>query len=237
MEQNKTGKYFKYAIGEILLVMIGILLALQVNNWNQKRLDRIEERIVLSNLNDEFTENNLLIISTKEIFKNAQKANRELMALMGSTAAELKIFNLDSLFFESLPAGQFSVSNQSITNIIQGGRLNIIRKNEIINLLYQWEAQLSVVKQREEAVDNWSYEQILPFLSKYISLKEMDNYGNFEWSGTSKLKKDYYPLFQSLEYENLLDNFLYLHLNQYLELEKVEVIANKIIELTKEYKP
>jgi hypothetical protein len=65
----------------------------------------------------------------------------------------------------------------------------------------------------------------------------MDNYGNFEWSGTSKLKKDYYPLFQSLEYENLLDNFLYLHLNQYLELEKIEVIANKIIELTKEYKP
>ncbi|MCK0179157.1 DUF6090 family protein [Flavobacteriaceae bacterium S0862] len=37
MEQNKTGKYFKYALGEILLVMIGILLALQVNNWNENR--------------------------------------------------------------------------------------------------------------------------------------------------------------------------------------------------------
>ena len=34
MEQNKTGKYFKYAIGEIVLVMVGILLALQVNNWD-----------------------------------------------------------------------------------------------------------------------------------------------------------------------------------------------------------
>jgi hypothetical protein len=32
MSENKTGKYFKYAIGEILLVMVGILLALQVNN-------------------------------------------------------------------------------------------------------------------------------------------------------------------------------------------------------------
>ena len=35
--EGKTAKYFKYAIGEILLVMIGILLALQVNNWNEGR--------------------------------------------------------------------------------------------------------------------------------------------------------------------------------------------------------
>jgi hypothetical protein len=34
LEQNKMGKYFKYAIGEILLVVIGILIALSINNWN-----------------------------------------------------------------------------------------------------------------------------------------------------------------------------------------------------------
>ena len=38
MEQNKTGKYFKYAIGEIVLVVIGILIALQINNANENRL-------------------------------------------------------------------------------------------------------------------------------------------------------------------------------------------------------
>ena len=37
LSEGKTGKYLKYAIGEILLVMIGILLALQVNNWNELR--------------------------------------------------------------------------------------------------------------------------------------------------------------------------------------------------------
>ena len=37
MEKNKTGKYFKYAIGEIILVVIGILIALQINNWNEHR--------------------------------------------------------------------------------------------------------------------------------------------------------------------------------------------------------
>ncbi|WP_104736414.1 DUF6090 family protein [Hanstruepera ponticola] len=35
--ENKTGKYFKYAIGEIILVVIGILIALQINNWNEGR--------------------------------------------------------------------------------------------------------------------------------------------------------------------------------------------------------
>ena len=39
METGKTGKYIKYAIGEIILVVIGILIALQINNWNQQRAD------------------------------------------------------------------------------------------------------------------------------------------------------------------------------------------------------
>lgn len=37
LKENKTGKYLKYAFGEILLVVIGILIALQVNNWNEER--------------------------------------------------------------------------------------------------------------------------------------------------------------------------------------------------------
>lgn len=45
--EGKTAKYLKYAIGEILLVMIGILLALQVNNWNEYRKERIEENKIL----------------------------------------------------------------------------------------------------------------------------------------------------------------------------------------------
>ena len=49
MEKNKTGKYFKYAIGEIVLVVIGILIALQINNWNEKRKLKVEEVKFLKN--------------------------------------------------------------------------------------------------------------------------------------------------------------------------------------------
>jgi len=38
--ENKTGKYLKYAIGEIVLVVIGILIALQINNWNENRKEQ-----------------------------------------------------------------------------------------------------------------------------------------------------------------------------------------------------
>ena len=52
MEKNKTGKYFKYAIGEIILVVVGILIALQINNWNEQRKNNTKEQQILSQLKD-----------------------------------------------------------------------------------------------------------------------------------------------------------------------------------------
>ena len=43
LSEGKTGKYLKYAIGEIVLVVIGILIALQINNWNENRKAEIIE--------------------------------------------------------------------------------------------------------------------------------------------------------------------------------------------------
>ncbi len=50
LNEGKTSKYFKYAIGEIVLVVIGILIALQINNWNEGRKENIHQKSVLSNL-------------------------------------------------------------------------------------------------------------------------------------------------------------------------------------------
>ena len=50
MEKNKTGKYFKYAIGEIILVVIGILIALSINNWNEDRKNKIKEYVYLEGI-------------------------------------------------------------------------------------------------------------------------------------------------------------------------------------------
>jgi hypothetical protein len=50
METGKTGKYLKYAIGEIVLVVIGILIALQINNWNENRKQQIQQTLLLKQL-------------------------------------------------------------------------------------------------------------------------------------------------------------------------------------------
>ncbi|MCX2718905.1 DUF6090 family protein [Lentiprolixibacter aurantiacus] len=62
LANSKFFKYLKYAIGEILLVVIGILIALQVNNWNEERIDRNRETQVLKELRDDLvdTENSFL---------------------------------------------------------------------------------------------------------------------------------------------------------------------------------
>ncbi len=62
MEKNKNGMYLKYAIGEIVLVVVGILIALQINNWNEKRK--------LSNSIE-----NLLTVFEKELDVNIKRSN------------------------------------------------------------------------------------------------------------------------------------------------------------------
>lgn len=55
--KGKTGKYLKYAIGEIILVVIGILIALQINNWNEGRKDLAQEQLILMQLQREYISN------------------------------------------------------------------------------------------------------------------------------------------------------------------------------------
>jgi hypothetical protein len=71
MGKNKTGKYLKYAIGEIVLVVIGILIALQINNWNEKRLQKQALKniyaIIVEDLKNDITDINIILKSKKEI--------------------------------------------------------------------------------------------------------------------------------------------------------------------------
>ncbi|MCA0154420.1 DUF6090 family protein [Winogradskyella vincentii] len=54
IQENKMGKYFKYAIGEILLVVIGILIALQINNWNESQKESEELRNIFIRIEQDF---------------------------------------------------------------------------------------------------------------------------------------------------------------------------------------
>ena len=77
LSENKFSKYLLYAIGEIVLVVIGILIALQINNWNEARKLQQEEHKLLQSLKKEI-ENNLIILNdditdNKKILANSTK--------------------------------------------------------------------------------------------------------------------------------------------------------------------
>ncbi len=61
--KNKFSKYILYAIGEIVLVVIGILIALSINNWNETRKIENKKQVLVLNLIEDFEENKILLES------------------------------------------------------------------------------------------------------------------------------------------------------------------------------
>ncbi len=72
----KVGKYLKYAVGEIVLVVIGILIALQINNYNEWRKDRVKEKEILVNLAENFELNIETLDSEIESLQEFNKSSR-----------------------------------------------------------------------------------------------------------------------------------------------------------------
>jgi len=74
LEENKMGKYFKYAIGEIILVVIGILIALQINNWNENKKERAFENKMLQEIRKELIQDTIYFGMIKKRAKRTIEA-------------------------------------------------------------------------------------------------------------------------------------------------------------------
>lgn len=129
MSENKTGKYLKYALGEILLVMIGILLALQVKNWNEQRKDRKLEQELLVTLLKTLEQNKDVIESRMKSISRYQYSGKLFMDIIENNSPyhdSLKFYfhhafintartRISSLGYESLKnAGLEIVQNDTL---------------------------------------------------------------------------------------------------------------------------
>lgn len=85
LTENKFTKYLLYAIGEIVLVVIGILIALQINNWNENQKSKTDERYILNEVLKNLEEDALLV---DEIILQRQKTKTATISLRGFVNSE-----------------------------------------------------------------------------------------------------------------------------------------------------
>ena len=96
MKENKLTSYLLYAMGEIVLVVIGIIIAVQINTWNDARLNHRKERVILKDLYQEFQINKTKLDETIRHHQSLAEATSKIMSLMGESEAVLSQHNLDS---------------------------------------------------------------------------------------------------------------------------------------------
>jgi hypothetical protein len=230
--ENKTGKYFKYAIGEIVLVVIGILIALQINNWNQERQFQNEEKIILKNIHTEFLGNRNALKLGLEENNQGCKASITLLNLVGQNRELIQQQNLDSLMYVMLETGSFRPSQNTISDLLQSGKLQLLKNESLKNLLYKWTRNLKRTdvsfNRAELKIDN----ELVPYLSKYYSMKDIDMYGTLQWKNKTLLTIDKLYIFEDIQFENIMDDYLYRVKSAGNNLKELLVIIDDIIKET-----
>jgi hypothetical protein len=154
LAKNNTGKYLKYAIGEIVLVVIGILIALQINNWNEYQKDRNSEQLILTEIRDNLKydlddfESNIATLQNKNI------SSRALLE-----ALEMDIPFHDSLgyYFSYLNAYPHFTCKKNGYGLLQSKGLDLIINNHLRNNitdLYEDRYQYILTFEKERIVYN-----------------------------------------------------------------------------------
>jgi len=162
--ENNTGKYLKYAIGEIVLVVIGILIALQINNWNQNQQNRKQEQQLLHQLLIEYNSNlkqiNNKIFLRKEGISSAIK-------LLASRNLDDQDFQFDSVnrdLSRLILRPTFDPELGISTELINSGKLYLLSNGELRNKISAFPSSLNELKEEEMVIFNLIEERFVPFL-------------------------------------------------------------------------
>ncbi|MCA0154272.1 DUF6090 family protein [Winogradskyella vincentii] len=170
MSENKTGKYFKYAIGEIVLVVIGILIALQINNWNEKRKAENKELKLLIELKDDLVETkNDLLTDIEKIPRLLEVTNALYKAIITDQISDTDPFKLPGSFFQTT----ILFPKLSAHEAIRSEGITIISNEKLRKKITDfYQLQLNRVAWSEARLETLNTEVLMPYLdanSDYVS--------------------------------------------------------------------
>lgn len=225
IEKGNFKKYSFYAIGEILLVVIGILIALQINNWNQRRIDNSKETKYLYNLQKELVSN---INLTQDIIKS--RIERKIEGLkLGKRFSENQLVItdtlelLDKIGYGGVASGGLSFGARSFYDeLLSTGNLQLIKKDTIKNSIANYYTLIGLYEERSK-VHSSRY-------SNYLS-----ELRPFDWDNPSFISEydqnEMIQSFQTEEFRRLIDHELSYAYTIQRYAEESSKKANSIIEL------
>lgn len=152
ISENKTGRYLKYAIGEIVLVVIGILMALQINNWNTDRIAKKQENTILLELQAEY-QGKMEELNQKVNLRNFMMDNSyKVLTYINEADYELNLDSLNTYLGGIFLTPTFDASNSVTEELINSGKLYIVSNKKLRNKITGWKAQIDKLKEEEDVV-------------------------------------------------------------------------------------
>jgi len=210
LSENKVSKYLIYAIGEIILVVIGILIALQINNWNEEKKQRIQEIETLKNVKTDFINIIEECEENNELRNRVLKSTQELYGVIHGRKQNYSKKQLDSLIATLFLNPTYNGQSETLNILFNSGKINIISNNEIKNYLVAWPQLIEDIKEDEIYSSNALRQGLYPMLRRYISIYEVNkhiDYRNiqlFDNPNESTLSSNYEGLFKDFEFEGVL---------------------------------
>ena len=200
LSEGKTGKYFKYAIGEIILVVIGILIALQINNWNEnnKKLE-----IEYSILNELLNESKTNILSLEEdIYLNKRSISSNVLIKDVLTKGITYHDSLNVHFGNIQYNTEFSISTAGFENLKSRG-FEIISND-------------SVRRSILDLYDRWyDFIGVLGDKNNKISIEQFDPQYKVYFTDFKRNMPELHISCKPLNYDNLIGNNNFIRLVSY----------------------
>jgi len=148
---NSILKYFLYGLGELVLIVLGILLALYVDNWNDNRLEKKREQFYLTELHAEFEGSRIklenLIRANRETYKRAGEV-ANVMAVGGKGLNEIEFSGL--LFHSFSDEMTYNPNNSVLQELLNSGRLEYLSDPNLRGHLTTWSSRLEQIRQQEQ---------------------------------------------------------------------------------------
>ncbi|MBT8236728.1 MAG: hypothetical protein KJO04_11090 [Bacteroidia bacterium] len=181
MEKGKTGKYFKYAIGEILLVVIGILIALSINTWNENRKESVFEKEILLQIKTNLEQDRAALVAFATNGNRAIASANKILALpQGSEHDSLKYWLGDFMQFD-----RFQPLTSSY-EVLKSKGLDLISNKELRFQLGSYYDDRSAFINKAITDLEWAFiNEWLPITRKYVvdfkfkSYMELSDYDPF----------------------------------------------------------